>query len=185
MTYFFPDAKYVHIYRDGRETALSASRFPPMRLALISRALHAVVRKQIYDKFSPQEVARLPEEFRPLVAQNFDVEAFKKYSIPIEGFGKMWSDTLTKGMTALAKLPSERVLHLSYEAILENPATELRRFIQFLDPNLEQDAWLKHAITLVRPNPLKWTNLPADNLARLEAACAPGMAVLARLPKST
>jgi putative sulfotransferase len=181
MTCFFPDAKYVHVYRDGREMALSASRFPPMRLALISRAIHAVVGKQLYEKFSPQDEARVPEEFRPFLAQNFDVEAFKKYAMPIERFGKMWCDTLTKGMVALAKLPPERVLHLSYEAILENPATELRRFIQFLDPSLEQEAWLMKSIPQVRPNPPKWIHLPADERARLDAACAPGMEMLAQI----
>ncbi|MBK9262020.1 MAG: hypothetical protein IPM54_19730 [Polyangiaceae bacterium] len=82
---------------------------------------------------------------------------------------------------AVCTAPPERVMHLRYESILENPEPELRRFIRFLDPSLEQDAWFEKVIPMVKSNPAKWTKLPLDERARLEAACAPGMAIAARL----
>lgn len=180
LVHFFPDARYVHMYRDGREMALSASKFPPMRLSMISRDFQAAVGKTLYDKIPPKDVPRLPKEYHPLLAPNFDIDAYLRLSLPIERFGVTWSNMLGR-LPLLAKLPPGRVMHLRYESILEDPATELRRFIQFLDPTLEQDEWLKKAIPLVRPNPPKWTKLPADERTRLEAACAPGMKMIAQL----
>jgi hypothetical protein len=181
IMHFFPNAKFVHIWRDGRETALSASRFPPMRLAMISRVLQEKTALDLYRMLSAKDLQHVPEEFRPLLARDFDVEAFKRYAIPIEKFGAMWSNQMVKGIPLLTKLPPERVMHLRYESILQNPDTELRRFIRFLDPSLEQDAWFEKVIPMVKNNPVKWTHLPPDELARLEAACAPGMAIAARL----
>ena len=180
ILHFFPDAKYVHMYRDGREMALSASKFPPMRLSMISRDFQAAVGKTLYEKIPPKDVPRLPKEYLPLLAPNFDIDAYQRLSIPIERFAMTWSNMICR-LPLLAKLPPERVMHVRYESILEDPETELRRFLQFLDPGLEQDEWLKKAIPLVRPNPPKWTSLPADERARLEAACAPGVEMLKRL----
>lgn len=184
MMHFFPNAKFVHIYRDGREMAYSASRFPPMRFGQISRMLQAKIGKNLYEKLSENDLARVPDEFKNLIAQNFDVDAFMKYPIPIERFGAMWNDMITSSMPLLAKLPPERVMHISYEAVLENPKLELQRFLWFLDSNLERKRWLDKVIPQVKANPLKWTTLPEDQRKRLEAACAPGMEILGRLERS-
>jgi putative sulfotransferase len=69
---------------------------------------------------------------------------------------------------------------MRYESVLDNPAEELHRFIEFLDPSLLRDAWVKKALALVRPNSPKWTALPASERARLDAACAPGEDALAK-----
>lgn len=181
LMFFFPTAKFVHIYRDGREFALSASKFPPMRLSMISRDFQAAVGKTLYEKISPKDVPRIPEAYRPLLAPDFDIDTFLRLTIPIERFGALWSDMIVKGNALLAKLPPERLLNVRYESVLANPEIELRRFIRFLDPALEQDSWIEKVIPLVRSNPPKWTALPSDERTRLEKACAPGMEVIARL----
>jgi len=180
IVHLFPDAKFVHIYREGPEMALSASKFPPMRLAMISRDFQAAVRKTLYERIPPRDVPRLPKEYHPLLAPHFDIDAYLRLSIPIERFAMTWSNMICR-LPLLTTLPPGRVMHLRYESILADPEPELRRFLEFLDPGLEQDEWLKRAIPLLRPNPPKWTKLPAEERARLEAACAPGVEMLKRL----
>jgi hypothetical protein len=50
-----------------------------------------------------------------------------------------------------------------------------------MDPSLDDPSWLAQAAARVRKNPPKWVNLPADERARLESACAPGMEMLRQL----
>ncbi|WP_437664783.1 sulfotransferase [Sorangium sp. So ce1182] len=174
----FPDARFVHIYRDGREAALSASRFPPMRLMAISRVFETRIGKTLFDPISPADARRLPPEMRPLVAAGFDVDAFQRVQIPLKYFGSVWSTQMVHGAAWLAGLPRERVLHLRYESILADPEPALRRLLRFLDPGLPQEAWLAAALPLLRANPLKWPSLPPDERDALEASCARGMTVL-------
>lgn len=179
MIALFPDAKFVHIWRDGREMAFSAARFPPMRLSVVSRDFQAAVGKTLYDTMTSQEIAKLPEHYRPLVANHFDVEAYTRLSLPIERFGQTWSNMICRALPLLADLPPHRVLHLRYESIQEKPEEELRKLITFIDPTLEREAWVKQAKDLMRPNPLKWPSLLNHERARLEKACTLGFAMLA------
>jgi len=181
----FQNAKYVHIWRDGRETALSMSKFHPMRLSQISREIMAIVGKTLADlsfsdEIAPGDLAKLPPHYRALVAHGFDVDAYLRVSFPLEGIARSWSRMLCERLPLLAKLPPERVLHMRYESVLHSPAEELRRLIEFLDPSLERDAWVKKAVALVRPNPSKWTGLPDGARARLDTACSRGEEVLAK-----
>jgi putative sulfotransferase len=177
----FPNAKYVHIWRDGRDMALSASKFHPIRLGLIAGDFMHLVGKPPWDAFTPNDLSKLPPAYRGLVARGFDLDTFLRLEFPIERFGQVWSGMLRERLPLLAALPQERVIHMRYESLLENPVEGLHRFIEFLDPNLERDDWVKKAAALVRPNAPKWTQLPSSVRARLNAACAPGDEVLGRL----
>lgn len=180
VMHFFPDAKYVHIWRDGREMALSSSKFPPMRLSMVSRDFQAKAGKTLYERIAPKDISKLPTQYHELVAPDFSVEAYQRLSLPIERFGDVWSNMICRAMPLLAKLPPERVLHLQYEAILKNPAEPLRKLVEFIDPSLERDGWVRISAELIRTNPPKWTRLPADERSRLEKACAPGFEMLRR-----
>ncbi|WP_437682005.1 hypothetical protein [Sorangium sp. So ce131] len=178
---YFPDARFVHLYRDGREAALSASRFPPARLLGISHVFKTSVRKTLFEPVPPEDVPRLPREMRPLVAPSFDVDAFQRVQIPLKYFGSVWSTQMAHGAAMLAGLPRERVLHLRYESILADPEPTLRRLLGFLDPSLPQDAWLERAVPLVSADPPEWPSLPPGQRAALEASCARGMTVIEQL----
>ncbi|WP_437996011.1 sulfotransferase [Sorangium sp. So ce185] len=177
----FPDARFVHVYRDGREAALSASRFPPLRLTAISQMFESRVGRTLFEPVPPADVPRLPPEMRPLVAPGFDVDAFRRVEIPLKYFGSVWSTQMVHGAAMLAGLRPERILHLRYESILADPEPALRRLLAFLDPSLPQEAWLERALPLARANPPKWPILPPDEHAALEASCARGMAVIETL----
>jgi hypothetical protein len=181
LMHVFPTARFVHVFRDGREASRSASRFLPMRLGALGRIFREAIGKNPFDEpFSP-DPARVPEALRGLLPRGFDVEAFKSLDIPIERFGKGWSEMVTKGTAALEKLPPERLLNVSYESVLAAPEAELRRLVRFMDPGLDDPTWMREAVSRVRPNPPTWQTLPEAQRSRLEAACAPGMKSLERL----
>lgn len=180
LSHFFPDAKFIHVFRDGREFAVSASRFPLMRMGMISAMFKRKFGSAPYLAPAYEVPEDLPPEWRGLVPESFDVEVFQNFALPIEPIGSAWSEMIAVGLSLLEKLPAERVLHVRYESMLEAPHAELQRIVRFMDPGLDNPAWLIQAAGRVRKNPPKWVSLPDEERARLESACAPGMALLRR-----
>lgn len=181
LSHFFPEAKFIHVFRDGREFAMSARRFAPMRMGMIGAMFKRRFGSAPYLTPTYETPGDLPPEWRGLVPESFDVEVFKRFELPIEPIGTAWSEMIAVGLKLLERVPAERVLHVRYESILDAPQAELQRIVRFMDPSLDDPLWLTQAAGRVRNNPLKWMSLPADERARLEAACAPGMALLSRV----
>lgn len=180
LLHFFPTAKFVHVFRDGREFAVSARQFPPMRMGVIGNMFKHRFGSTPY--LTPTYAAPddLPPEWRGLLPESFDVEVFQRFELPIDQIGMAWSELITVGMQLLDKVPNERVLHVRYESMLEAPHAQLQRIVRFIDPTLDHPSWLAQAASRVRKNPPKWMSLPIDERSRLESACAPGMALLRR-----
>ncbi len=180
LSHFFPDAKFVHVFRDGREFAVSASRFPPMRMGMIGTLFKQRFGSAPYLSPTYQAPEDLPPAWRGLVPETFDLEVFQRFELPTDQIGLAWSEMIAVGLQLLGKVPAERVLHVRYESVLAAPQAELRRIVRFMDPGLDDPSWLALAAGRVRENPLKWVSLPAGERARLESACAPGMELLRR-----
>ena len=181
LFHFFPAAKFVHVFRDGREFAVSASQFAPMRMGMIGTIFKRRFGSAPYLTPTYQVPEDLPPAWRGLVPESFDVDVFQRFELPIDQIGLAWSEMIVVGLKLLAQVPAERVLHVRYESMLEAPHAELRRIVRFMDPGLDDPSWLAEAAGRVRKNPPKWVTLPPDQRARLEAACAPGMELLRHL----
>jgi putative sulfotransferase len=181
LSHFFPTAKFIHVFRDGREFAVSASRFPPMRMGMIGAIFKQRFGSAPYLTPTYDAPADLPPAWRGLVPESFDVDVFQRFELPIAPIGMAWSEMIIVGLKLLQNVPAERVLHVRYESMLDAPHAELRRIVRFMDPSLDDPSWLAQAAARVRKNPPKWVNLPADERARLESACAPGMEMLRQL----
>ena len=108
----------------------------------------------------------------------FDPERYRRTEVPLAAFGRFWSGMIERGTRYLDALPQNRVLSLAYEAVLASPREELGRFIRFVGPEFENEGWLEEVTAMPRSKPPGWAKLPASELARLNEACAPGMALL-------
>lgn len=175
----FPDARFVHVFRDGRDTAISMYNHPGFR-GWATNSL--MVKRMGLDPFSPRNwpasspwfhivaglAGRLVPEER-LVGRDLP---------PVETFGWVWNALIERGTAFLDTLPPERVLSMRFEALLESPREEMARFIDFVGPELADDRWLDEVSTLPRPLKPRWPDLPADQRARLAEACAPGQEIL-------
>ena len=172
----FPEARIIHIYRDGRDTALSMSQHPAFRIMLATmQKLERAGLKPLEstDRAGPvsSALALLTLLFanpHKIVRQEFDLEAF----------GDLWSRVILRGEKLLAAVPAERFLALRYEDILERPHEKLRELIDFIDPGLADDDWLAAAVSIPRPTPLRYLSLDAATQRRLTHACAPGLKAL-------
>ncbi|SMF44317.1 putative sulfotransferase [Tistlia consotensis] len=178
----YPDARFVHIYRDGRDTALSMRRHHFFRLRVqMAELLHRVGLDPMAPFNVPGTSPWVPAAER-LRFGFFDAERYRRMEIPLPAFGRFWSEMIERGLGYLAALPEERVLSLRYEDVVAEPEAELRRFIRFVGPDLEADSWLAEVSALPNAKAPAWQSLEASELAALERACSPGQRLLGYLP---
>lgn len=149
----FPNAKLIHIYRDGPETAISMSRHPYFQL----RAVH-----------------KLLAHPHPSVERMLEVGG----KLMPGDYGHYWSDMMVKGLKALAD-DGRPVLHVSYEALLDQPGLWLHRIFKFM--GLSDDNYpLDEARELMHKPRARWAGLPVEKQRSLDEACEPGTIALNR-----
>jgi putative sulfotransferase len=174
----FPEARFVHFYRDGRNAAISMQRHPFFRLSVrFARVFEAMG----LDPYRPPFIfgsSRLYPLFESVMGPLMPVDRWLREPPALEAFGNHWSRTVAGGVALLSALPQERVLSLRYEDILERPRAEFARLMEFLGPEYMDQNWLDAASRLPRRPTSDWHRLPADQQERLSLACRPGLTLL-------
>jgi hypothetical protein len=170
----FGDAKFVHLYRDGRECAYSFSRHPAYRLGAVSMMLDSRLGMSPYtaDDKPPGQV---PPELRPYMPETFDHTAFERFEVPVAQTGQFWSDMIMPALDILASLPGERVLQLSYEHLVAEPRQALLRLARFAGLPHADSRWLDSAVRLMEPRSPRWRTLPEEQAQELDSVCEPAM----------
>jgi hypothetical protein len=168
----FGRAKFLHLHRSGRDTALSMSRHTFFRMALVRELLTAEL------GFDPYEdsVAVAPDAVRPELAgvlpDSFDPAAFWRLEIPLERFGRRWSATILHGTRELDRLAPGDVLDMAYEDLIADPRAQLARVVDFFELPDPPAGWYEAATARVLPP--RTETLPAEVDDRLRRACEPG-----------
>jgi hypothetical protein len=176
----FPAARFVHLHRDGPDCALSMSRHPAFRREIL--AIGAVRTTTLPAGSTLQQVNdALPERFRGLICPPYDARKLRDFPIPVEVFGRdRWSPMIRAGVAALAQVPEKARTSLRYEDLTADPVASLNRLAQFIGISAPPD-WLDQACRTI--DPTRTGTAPADldagALARLRAACEPGVRALA------
>jgi hypothetical protein len=75
----FPEARFVHIVRDGRDTALSMSRHLGFRLALINAQLTEILGVDPFENPDRRFESDLPDELVPFLPERFEAETFRNF----------------------------------------------------------------------------------------------------------
>lgn len=175
----FPDARVLHIVRDGRDTAISMSRHIGFRMALVGFQLLEFLGLDPFEDEDRSEVDDLPDELVRLLPENFDAEGFWGYDIAPSLCGHYWSGEIKRGLEVLDGLPAGRVATIRYESILEDPRAAVERLGELLAPAEADPEWALRAAAMVGRGRSSWRALPAADRRELEDACAPGFAALA------
>lgn len=183
MARLFPGARFVHLFRDGRETALSIRDYPP--LSLLAQSWHEAKRFGV-DLLRPP--FRIGESRALAWAEGVlgplqPIARRLRTKVEVEVVGAFWSEMVLNGLKSLAALPPQRVLSLSYERLVAQPREALAELLSFIDPALPQADWLEQAQPRIGAPRARRSGLSAEDCAKLEQACAPGLRALGYLPQ--
>ena len=176
----FPEARFIHIYRDGRETAISMLHHHAFRdmmvriLALRKRGydpLKSISRQSAF--WDTASIYLLPLMWLLLRPRPVPYDRLKP-----SDFGELWNDMVEKSCDLFDRLPGERVLHVKFEDVQREPEEQIRRLIRFIDPSLEDDNWMREVSTIPRLTPSKVDRLDAGERTALTHACRRGLDLL-------
>lgn len=179
----FPYARFVHMFRQGPDCALSMSRHPGYRAIALLREIKARAGVDSLADLTAEQVRSLPPDLSPLLDERFDPALVRDRDIPLRTFGTLWSELVTEGAEFIGRLPAGQRTTLAYEDLLDDPAGELTRLAEFIgvDP---LPRWLHtSAASLDHSRRDSARELPPAALDELRESCAPGTRVLERRPQ--
>lgn len=157
----FPNGRFIHLLRDGRDVALSAEikwTSRPDRTALYRRLIKMEIplkdlmhygRNFLRDVFG-----RIFFPGRGMIwGPHFEgIDAFRKTHSVLETCAQQWLLSVEACQKEFSKLPMENVFTLKYEDFLENPSSQLIQILKFCE--LDQEA-LEHMLKDFEPKAKK------------------------------
>ncbi len=170
---FFPGARFLHLHRDGRETALSMREHHAYRLP-IAVMYQTPVDGVPFSQLPPLDFTSAPDP-RDAISR---ILASRP---PVEHFGRYWTDQVVRGSRALRTLDAAQYRELPFEDLVTKPAEALREVCVFFDLDPDADGFLERAAAVVRGvPPTRFDRLPGDEQSALDDACRAGLALLGR-----
>ncbi len=169
----FPEGRFLHIHRDGHETALSMREHAAYRLAIsLLFQLEGSAEPSIAE-LRTLESGRAADASDP-------ISRMLASRPPVEYFGRYWTQELTRGYRAATKLNADQYLEVRFEELIARPRETLRAIGDFFELDAGGD-WVDRAAALIRGvPPTRFDKLSADEQERLAEACRPGMQLLGR-----
>ena len=103
----FPEARVVHVYRDGRDTALSMSRHPAFQvmLATLDKLQRLGLKPLENTKPRPDPSARC---WRWSFCRLVNPARMIRRQFDLAAYGGLWSQMILRGQKLLAALPPEQ-----------------------------------------------------------------------------
>jgi len=136
----FPNAKFVHIIRDGRDVAASAAlRWnASLDIGYLLKKARFVPKSDLFYYASSYFKARIHKltsgkSRLSTWGPKFEgmQEAFTENNLPV-ACAIQWQRCVSAAEKQLSELPSDQVLTIRYEAFTKNPAEEFEKVCQFL-----------------------------------------------------
>jgi putative sulfotransferase len=164
----FPDARFVHIHRDGDEAALS----------MLEHAHFRQVVSYHYDPPSDEEVRRTalhldPEDndpFRRRTEGPQDVRRFADY----------WSYQIAHGYSVMPKINPANLMEVRFEDLLADPSGTLQAIAGFFGMP-DDEGWIDRALKQIRRDvPLRAPDLSPEQQQGLREGCYIGRLLLGR-----
>ena len=172
----FPEARIVHLFRDGRETTLSMSRHPPTRLGL---AVMRRARRRGVDLYRLLE--RLERSDRltyMLVAwsrQRSNVDTLLSEQITLSEVAGFWRNMIETGNRVFGHLGPDRLFNLRFEDLQHNAEREALRLVRFISPELENPTWLADVAGIPHRSPSKFACLDPAEQRAISEVCLPAL----------
>lgn len=174
MLAMYPDARLIHVARDGRDAVLSMQGHLGMRLFFVMSTLAQYLGVDPIESADRTNVDCVPEALRPLLPERFDAEAFRAFQVPISICTRFWSEQVDGGLKLLSTLPAERLLTVRYEDFFVDPKAQLDAIGAFLGDEFVDEGWSTACAATVRQPRTSWRDLPEETACALTEACRPG-----------
>lgn len=178
----FPDAKFVHLHRNGVDCALSMAQHSTFRLAhfeymalarLSGAAMGTLGQIPFHEWRSVDEFAAF---LHAGLGRKVDRHLLVDGHVEVEWFGLLWSLVVARGLRFLGSLGHSRVLHVSYESLVTAPDAVVASICRFLgvpaDPAFIEDA----ASTVIKPRGRLWPK--SVDIERVVRACSLGQRLI-------
>jgi len=168
----FPDARFLHIHRDGREVALSMREHHAYRLPI------ALMYDAPVDDGTPaSKLAAIELHAEPTATDT--ISRILASRPPAEYFGRYWNDQIVRGHTAAAAIDPARWMDVRFEDLVASPPSVIETIAAFFE--LDDGRWIGEAAGLVRGTPpTRFEGLENGERSRLTDACRPGLELLGR-----
>lgn len=164
----FPEARFVHIHRDGPEAAMS----------MLNHAHFRQIVSYHCDPPSDEEVRRTALELDPPESDPFR----KRVEGPqdVRRFADYWSFCIARGYSVMPQIRPERLLDVRFEDLLADPSAVLRKIAVFFTMP-EDDGWIERAIGKIRGEVgARVPDLTPDERRALDEGCYYGQLLLRR-----
>jgi hypothetical protein len=113
-----------------------------------------------------------------LVGDRCDIDYLMSQNLPVARFARMWSELVAIGVAALADLPEDRYLPLSYADLVADPRSCLTQLAKFLDVDADPE-WLDFGASVIDPSFAGVSDrLSSEDLQAVVEGCAAGEALL-------
>ena len=175
----FPDARIIHLYRDGRETALSMSQHYLFQYIAANLANFRRLGSDPYELIATdpawdRKALRLHMLSAVLPRRKFDPRRIPA----LEEFGNLWTAMIRRSQLLLSDISEQRLYRLRFEDLCAHPEAQLALLIDFIDPKLADQQWLQSAGQIPRQIVPDYLQLPDEQKISLNAACKPGLDIL-------
>lgn len=170
----FPDARLVHVARDGRDVAISMQGHLGMRLYFVMSSIAQYLGVDPLESDDRTHMDRVPTELRQFLPEHFDTDAFREFRIPLATCGAYWTFQVEQGLAELRTVEARLLYTLRYEDILSDPKPQLDKLAAFLGDDFVDEDWSVRCAATVRKPRSTWRDLPEVDALALTEACRPG-----------
>ncbi len=174
LTQQFPEARFLHLHRDGCEVALSMREHHAYRLpiSLIYNAELASGKR--VSELGPIDVHAPPTGADP-------ISQILESRPPPAAFGRYWNDQVLHGFQALAGINADQYLEVRFEDVCGKPHETMKIISDFFELPSRESNWIDRAASIVRGlPPPRFGDLSEEDQIALRNECRPGGVLLGR-----
>ncbi len=168
---FYPKAKYLHVHRDGIDTAMSMRNFFYFQVH-VSFFFNPPTRAEL----ELTEIAG-----KPITADDPISRRIGPDLPSLEKFAEFWSHQVEIGFSAFAHMDKSQLCHIRFEDLIASPRETMAQVADFFEMP-DSPGWIDKAAALIHPpaSSNAAEKLSAEELVAVQRACRSGQILLGR-----